>query len=124
MSYSKQTWVNGEVITDTKLNHMEDGIANAGSGSVLLVETTISESGSTLDKTYAEIKEALMKGWAVVQHIVGDNGGDITEDYYNLRNIEKETHSGVDPQPDAYRADFNNETYTASTPDGVLEIIY
>jgi len=27
--YSKQTWTNGEVITDAKLNHMEDGIALA-----------------------------------------------------------------------------------------------
>ena len=30
MAYQKYTWHNGEVITDTKLNHMEDGIANAG----------------------------------------------------------------------------------------------
>lgn len=32
MAYDKQTWVTGEVITANKLNHMEDGIANAGSG--------------------------------------------------------------------------------------------
>lgn len=31
-SYEKQTWVTGEVITADKLNHIEDGIAN-GSGS-------------------------------------------------------------------------------------------
>lgn len=30
MGYEKQTWANGEVITDTKLNHMEDGIASCG----------------------------------------------------------------------------------------------
>lgn len=28
MAYSKQTWVSGETITDAKLNHIEDGIAN------------------------------------------------------------------------------------------------
>lgn len=33
MAYQKYTWHNGEVITDTKLNHMEDGIANAGAAS-------------------------------------------------------------------------------------------
>ena len=26
MSYTKQTWSNGDVITESKLNHMEDGI--------------------------------------------------------------------------------------------------
>ena len=28
MVYSKQTWTSGETITDVKLNHIEDGIAN------------------------------------------------------------------------------------------------
>ena len=28
MAYSKQTWASGETITDVKLNHIEDGIAN------------------------------------------------------------------------------------------------
>ena len=35
MSYTKQTWVNGDIITAEKLNHMEDGIENAG-GVILL----------------------------------------------------------------------------------------
>ena len=30
MSYTKYTWVTGEVITADKLNHMEDGIEAAG----------------------------------------------------------------------------------------------
>lgn len=32
MAYEKQTWTTGDVITQEKLNHMEDGIANAGGG--------------------------------------------------------------------------------------------
>lgn len=28
--YEKQTWNTGDVITEEKLNHMEDGISNAG----------------------------------------------------------------------------------------------
>ena len=28
MAYSKQTWTSGETITDVKLNHIEDGIAD------------------------------------------------------------------------------------------------
>jgi len=30
MSYEKNTWKTGDVITSVKLNRMEDGIANAG----------------------------------------------------------------------------------------------
>lgn len=32
MAYTKQTWVNGDTITANKLNHMEDGIADAQGG--------------------------------------------------------------------------------------------
>lgn len=32
MSYEKQTWATGEVITADKLNHMEDGISQSGGG--------------------------------------------------------------------------------------------
>ena len=35
MSYEKQTWANGDVITAEKLNHMEDGIENAGGALVV-----------------------------------------------------------------------------------------
>ena len=30
MSYTKQTWANGDVITADKLNHIENGVENAG----------------------------------------------------------------------------------------------
>ena len=33
MSYVKNSWKSGDIITATKLNHMEDGIAAGGSGS-------------------------------------------------------------------------------------------
>lgn len=29
MAYTKHVWVDGEIITDTKLNNMEDGIEDA-----------------------------------------------------------------------------------------------
>lgn len=31
MAYEKQTWKNGDIITEQKLNHIEDGIAAVGS---------------------------------------------------------------------------------------------
>ena len=33
MAYEKQTWKTGDLITESKLNHIEDGIANAGASS-------------------------------------------------------------------------------------------
>lgn len=62
MSYDKQTWVSGEVITATKLNHMEDGIDSAsGGGGGLTVTFTTEDSGMsyTADKTFQEVYTAL-----------------------------------------------------------------
>lgn len=53
MSYIKQTWANGDVISAAKLNHMEDGIA--GAGGVLYVGTT----DGHIDKTWQEVYNAL-----------------------------------------------------------------
>ena len=65
MSYEKQTWANGDVITATGLNHMEDGIAGAGGG-VLLVNVEKNGNTQTLDKTWDEIHTAYMAGSNIV----------------------------------------------------------
>ena len=64
MSYEKQTWANGNVITAEKLNHMEDGIASGGSGGVLVVSTVYDDdSGKTyLNKTFEEVKNFMLSG--------------------------------------------------------------
>ena len=58
MAYQKQTWVTGETITEQKLNHMEDGIANT----ILAVDATVEEVEGdlvfTLDKTWQQIHDA------------------------------------------------------------------
>lgn len=59
MSYEKQNWKNGDVITETKLNHMEDGIATGGGG-VLVVGVTAEGSTGTLTNTWQEIYDAKM----------------------------------------------------------------
>lgn len=61
--YEKQTWTTGEVITQEKLNHMEEGIA---SGGTLVVHETVENNIHTLDKTWKEIKDAVMAGAIVV----------------------------------------------------------
>lgn len=61
MAYEKQTWKTGDIITEEKLNHMEDGIASVG---VLIVNEYFDEftEKQTLDKTWKEIYDALMNG--------------------------------------------------------------
>lgn len=67
MSYTKQTWNTGDVITAQKLNHMEDGIANCG----LFVVTITNDDGNySCDKTNEEIYNAWLSGANVVA--IGD----------------------------------------------------
>lgn len=72
MAYSKQTWADGDVITASKLNHMEDGIESAaesgGSSSsnemvVQVVKTYVNNQLSyQLNKSYGEIYNAFRAG--------------------------------------------------------------
>ena len=67
MSYTKHTWTNGDVITATKLNEMENGIDEASSGEspggiLIINETEVDDShgnGLILDKTWQEIFDAI-----------------------------------------------------------------
>ena len=71
MAYEKQTWTTGETITQEKLNHMEDGIAEANgkstSANILIVTFTIDGSRTFYcDKTYEEILNAINNGDIVI----------------------------------------------------------
>ena len=66
--YEKQTWKTGDVITEEKLNHMEDGISNAGG--VLIVNV----NNRTLDKTWKEIHDALVSGVNVMVSYTQESG--------------------------------------------------
>ena len=68
MSYEPTTWKSGDTVTSAKLNKMEQGIANAGGGGVLIVH----DVDSTLDKTWQEIHDAILSVGAVVEV---NNGG-------------------------------------------------
>lgn len=57
MAYTPTTWVTGDTITTTKLNKIEQGIAN--SGATLICNIT---SGGELDKTVQEIYDAFIAG--------------------------------------------------------------
>lgn len=62
MAYEKQTWNTGDVITQEKLNHMENGIADGSNGGTMLITLSPIQIGMEFSKTFAEIKEALVNG--------------------------------------------------------------
>jgi len=79
MSYVKNTWATGDVVTADKLNHIEDGIASAGGilpiGVTIDTDPITSSTVQTLDHTWQEIYNAAQnKVYPVVFKLVG---GDI-----------------------------------------------
>lgn len=60
MAYTPTTWATGDVITATKLNNMEQGIANAGGA--VQVGYTFEDGTITLDKTWQEINDGMAAG--------------------------------------------------------------
>ena len=62
MSYEPYTWKGGDTVTANKLNHIEQGIAQGGSGGILHVPATVDEQTITLGMTTGEILSALQEG--------------------------------------------------------------
>lgn len=64
MAYEKQTWKTGDIITAEKLNHIENGLSvfEINIMSIELVEDQSSpyKFVATIDKTYNEIREAVL----------------------------------------------------------------
>lgn len=65
MSYEKQTWQTGDVVTSAKLNHMEDGIAGGGA---LVLHYDSDVNG--VDKTWQEIYDAAAAGQVVLYQTI------------------------------------------------------
>ena len=64
MAYEKQTWQTGDVITQEKLNHIEDGIAGAGGSGkrIFTADMTGDLTLSNVTWTYESVKEAYENG--------------------------------------------------------------
>lgn len=62
MSYDKQNWQTGDVITANKLNHIEDGIANGGGVGITFINVTTGDENTTLDKKWSEINSLFSSG--------------------------------------------------------------
>ena len=62
MSYTKYTWVTGEVITADKLNHMEDGIAGGGGITVYKIAYDQETYAAYVEVTDTELIEKAKSG--------------------------------------------------------------
>ena len=76
MSYDKNTWAKGDVITANKLNHIEDGIENAGGGGGITLVNISTQDGETFtaDKTFAELFTAYSNGNLILYQSMGTYG--------------------------------------------------
>ena len=57
MSYTPTTWHGGDVLSAEAMNKIENGIANAGSGA-LVVQISSNGTENVMDKTWQEIYDA------------------------------------------------------------------
>lgn len=77
MSYVKNVWQNGDVITAEKLNNLEDGVeSSSGGNNAFLIGLTWyggGEYGST-DKTVQEILDAFYSGKTCILKEERENG--------------------------------------------------
>lgn len=67
MAYEKQTWTTGEVITEEKLNHIEDGLAEAGQTSYFDInmndgEWTITDLSTRQEVSRSDIATMITEG--------------------------------------------------------------
>lgn len=62
MAYTPTNWGTGDTVTATKLNKLEQGVANAGSALVCTCANNVSLNAYALDKTVAEIYDAYNEG--------------------------------------------------------------
>ena len=70
MAYVKQTWLEGELITSEKLNHMEDGIEEAGtSGGSSLPDYSIDDVGKTLTVVRAQGSQDAETAWSTASSL-------------------------------------------------------
>ena len=82
MSYTKREWATGNVVGAVDLNRMEQGIEDAGSGQVLVVNSIYDSNDDlyTLDKTWQEIYDA----FPLVVEYTNENGIDAKVNIYRV----------------------------------------
>ena len=108
MAYTKNTWKTGDIVSSQKLNHMEDGIANAGGFMV------INSTDNTLDKTWQEIHDAMAANTFCVIKKVAQR---LDKDYVHNSPVVEAVKNGQE-SPYTYIVTTTSNKYTTDTPSG------
>lgn len=123
MAYNKYTWVDGELITAEKLNHMEDGIAEGGEAGYECTETTEQLFSETV--TTAESEDGCFAELAYSEPITADELTVIFNGtQYICSKIEGEDtvyYGGIDPN--TTMPDFTNYPFGIIGEVGVNFIV-
>ena len=111
MSYEPNEWAKGDVVTSAKLNHIENGIAGAGTAFIVNVEVDEQTGKDVFDKTWKEIHDAIISGHNVLIIKEHDEAGMHIEDYDYIQQISVE--------PDVYYIQsFGGYSYETDSENG------
>lgn len=82
MSFTPKTWNTGDRVNASDMNRIEQGIADGGGGAVI-----ITDNGTALDKTYAEIYDLVNSGTpCYIKYNAEGSTTDLDNDYaYSVR---------------------------------------
>lgn len=123
MSYTPTTWANGDVVTATKLNKIEQALANAGTG--FLVTVTINPNDShqyITDKTAAEIKAAADSGLPIFVNCPNTSLAinNVYNPSYTVKTSTYFAHFVYDPDGYMYAYPYILEIDQFPTTDGLF----
>lgn len=103
MAYEPTIWKKGDIISSTKLNKLENGVANNG---ILVVNITGTSQQTVLDKTWQEIHDATL---AIVKDV---EGGQVrTYFVYDTYSVDGTYYV-------SFTSYNTTETYNSSSPTG------
>ena len=119
MSYTPTTWSSGDTITAAKLNKLEQGVANAGSGGggseALIVTVSGTGNTRTMSATFGEIYNALKAGTPVYLQLGINEEGSIDSSYNCNQNLV--------PIVEAYKYDTMYRVYTCEVTPAYFQAL-
>lgn len=75
MAYTKQTWTTGDTVTASKLNHMEDGIAEGGGGASWDAVIRLVHAANSNQDSPSSLTPSIASGTFADLYEKYDNGG-------------------------------------------------
>lgn len=106
MSYTKNTWQTGDIITAEKLNNIESGVEASGA-EPLIVHTEQQQYGTGIDVSFNDIATALRAKKLI--YYFGDVDNSIS---YNILSTAYGDYTNNN-----YQVEFSSNLYVSTDPD-------